>query len=105
MGGTRPMGTSRLGPLAGSSRSGTPSGASNGNRASGSTSQGQPQQSQQQQQQGGLMKQNLLDKDRKMAEYSVSRAFNSLAAQVQRRVYETGKLIVYHLSMETVTRR
>lgn len=67
------MGTSRLGPLAGSSRSGTPSNPSNGNRASGSTaSQGQSQsQQQQQQQQGGLMKQNLLDKDRKMAEYSV----------------------------------
>ncbi|KAK9895734.1 CDK-activating kinase assembly factor [Cystobasidium minutum MCA 4210] len=67
---TRPMGTQRLPPLAGSSRSGTPSTTNGGNRAS-SAAQGPAQtQQQQQQQQAGLMKQNLLDKDRKMAEYS-----------------------------------
>lgn len=70
---TRTIGTSRLPPLPGS-RSGTPvthgGGGSSSNRGQSSTTF--TQQQQQQQQKTNLMKQNLLDKDRKMAEYSVS---------------------------------
>lgn len=72
MGTSRAIGTSRLPPLPGS-RGGTPStSTSSGNRASASTSTSTTQQQPQQQQQNNMMKQNLLDKDRKMAEYSVS---------------------------------
>lgn len=80
------MGTQRLPPLAGSSRSGTPSTTNGGNRAS-SAAQGPAQtQQQQQQQQAGLMKQNLLDKDRKMAEYSVSHTLCCCGLSTVRRV-------------------